>query len=207
MQNKIIRLLQWWLVFLAALLPLSWISYNAWIFNLGADPAKTIVDFLGQWALHFLWITLAITPLRRLLGWNGLIRYRRMMGLYALFYACLHLLSFATFIVGWRWDLLLQAFTERPYIFVGATALLLMIPLGITSTKGWQRRLKKRWGQLHQLVYLIAILVMIHLVWLIRASYFDALLYGSILAWMLGYRLYLKRRQIQVRRGPSPAES
>ncbi|MBY4675504.1 protein-methionine-sulfoxide reductase heme-binding subunit MsrQ [Marinobacterium arenosum] len=188
-----LRVLQWWLVFLAALLPLVSIGYDAWIFNLGADPAKEIVDHLGRWALYFLWITLAITPLRRLLHWGWLQRYRRMMGLYCLFYACLHLLAFATFIVGWRWDLLLTAFTERPYIFVGASALLLLIPLGITSTRGWQRRLKKNWLRLHRLAYPAALLVLVHVIWLIRSSYFDAVIYGVLLAWMLGYRLYLKR--------------
>lgn len=188
--SKAARLAEWWLLFLAALLPLAWLGNAAWSFRLGADPAKAIVDFTGQWALHFLWLSLAVTPLRRLFGWSRLMRYRRMLGLYALFYAMIHMLAFATFIVGWRLDLLLQAFTERPYIFVGASALLLLIPLGITSTKGWQRRLKKRWTQLHRLVYPISLLVMLHLIWLIRASYFDAVLYGSILAGLLGYRWF-----------------
>jgi len=190
-KHPVIRLLEWWLIFLGALIPLSWISWQAWSFNLGADPAKEITDFLGRWALYMLWGSLAVTPLRRMFGWNGLQRYRRMIGLYALFYAVCHLLAFGTFIIGWRWDLLQTALTERPYIIVGATALLLLIPLGITSTKGWQRRLKKRWSQLHKLVYPISLLVLVHVIWLIRDSYFDAFLYGSLLSWMLGYRFYL----------------
>lgn len=202
-----IRLLEWWLIFLAALVPLGWIGWQAWSFALGADPAKEITDFLGQWALYFLWGSLAITPLRQALGWTSLQRYRRMIGLYALFYVVMHLLAFATFIVGWRWDLLETALTERPYIIVGALALLLLIPLGITSTKGWQRRLKKRWTQLHKLVYPISVLALIHVVWLVRDSYFDAVLYGALLSWMLGYRFwrYLQRRQRSPRPKASPA--
>lgn len=187
------RFLQWWTIFLAALVPSVWIAYQAWSFNLGLDPAKEITDFLGQWALYMLWATLAVTPLRKL-GLKWLIRYRRMLGLYALFYAVLHLLAFGTFIIGWRWDLLQTALTERPYIIVGASALLLLIPLGVTSTKGWQRRLKKRWQKLHNLVYPISLLVMLHVIWLIRDSYFDAVLYGFLLVLMLGYRLYVKYR-------------
>jgi len=205
--QPVVRLLEWWLIFLAALVPLGWICWQAWSFALGADPAKEITDFLGQWALYFLWGSLAITPLRQALGWTSLQRYRRMIGLYALFYVVMHLLAFATFIVGWRWDLLETALTERPYIIVGALALLLLIPLGITSTKGWQRRLKKRWTQLHKLVYPISVLVLIHVVWLVRDSYFDAVLYGVLLSWMLGYRFwrYLQRRQRSPRPKASPA--
>ena len=188
-----LKRLEWWAVFLSFLLPVVWIGYQAWSFNLGLDPAKEITDFLGQWALYILWLTLAVTPLRRL-GFKRLMRYRRMFGLYAFFYACLHLLAFATFIIGWRFDLLLEAVTERPYIIVGATALLLLLPLAITSTKGWQRRLAKRWLSLHKLIYGIAALVLLHVVWLIRDSYFDAIIYAVILAWLLGYRLYLKYR-------------
>ncbi|MCV6591164.1 MAG: sulfoxide reductase heme-binding subunit YedZ [Marinobacterium sp.] len=205
--RPVIRLLEWWLVFLAALVPLVWIGWQAWSFALGADPAKEITDFLGLWALYLLWGSLAITPLRKALGWTSLQRYRRMIGLYALFYAVMHLLAFATFIVGWRLDLLQTALTERPYIIVGALALLLLIPLGITSTKGWQRRLKKRWSQLHKLVYPISLLVLVHVIWLIRDSYFDAVLYGSLLVAMLGYRAWgsLKRRT-GIRRGAGSAK-
>lgn len=202
LNHPAVRLLEWWLVFLAALLPLCWISWQAWSFALGADPAKEITDYLGQWALYLLWGSLAITPLRQALGWARLQRYRRMIGLYALFYATTHLLAFGTFIIGWRWDLLQTALTERTYIIVGALALLLLIPLGITSTKGWQRRLKKRWSQLHQLVYPISLLVLLHVVWLIRDSYFDAVMYGSLLGWMLGYRLWRRIQRRQRRSAP-----
>ena len=143
--NTWLRLLEWWLVFLLPLVPLALLTYNAWIFNLGADPAQEIVLETGVWAINLLWITLAITPLRRIFKIHWPMRYRRMLGLYSLFYAVVHLLSFATFILGWQWALLLKELVERPYIVVGALALLMLVPLGITSTQKMQRRLGKNW--------------------------------------------------------------
>jgi sulfoxide reductase heme-binding subunit YedZ len=188
------RRLFWLLLFCVSLLPLGWITVQAIQQQLGADPAQVIVSFLGIWALRFLWITLAVTPARRLFGMSWLQRYRRMLGLYALFYATLHLLAVATFILGWRPDLLLRELTERPYIIVGFSAWLLLLPLGITSTQGWQRRLGKRWKPLHGLIYPISLLVLLHFAWLIRAGYLEVLIYTLILAFLLGYRLYLKWR-------------
>ncbi len=188
------RWLFWSLLFFGSLLPLGWISWQAVQQKLGADPAQVIVTFLGIWALRYLWITLAVTPARRLFGLGWLQRYRRMLGLYALFYATLHLLAVATFILGWRPDLLLRELTERPYIIVGFSAWVLLLPLGITSTQGWQRRLGKRWKTLHWLIYPIALLVLLHFAWLIRAGYLEVLIYTLLLAFLLGYRLYLKWR-------------
>lgn len=188
------RWLFWSCIFVGSLLPLGWISLQAVQQKLGADPAQVIVTFLGIWALRYLWITLAVTPVRRLFGLGWLQRYRRMLGLYALFYATLHLLAVATFILGWRLDLLLRELTERPYIIVGFTAWVLLLPLGITSTQGWQRRLGKRWKTLHWLIYPIALLVLLHFAWLIRAGYLEVLIYTLLLAFLLGYRLYLKWR-------------
>lgn len=196
----------WWLVFLTCLIPVSLITFDAFNNNLGADPAKVIVDFLGLWALHFLWISLAITPIRHLFGWRRPLAFRRMLGLYAFFYASLHLLSVATFIFGWRLDLLIREVSERPYVIVGTLAFLLLVPLAITSTKGWQRKLKSNWMRLHKLVYPASILVLIHIVWLIRASYFDAFLYGGLLAFLLGYRLYRHGKNQRRRRVNSQAK-
>ncbi|MBR9829288.1 MAG: sulfoxide reductase heme-binding subunit YedZ [Oceanospirillales bacterium] len=184
----------WTLMFIGSLAPLGWISLQAVQQQLGADPAQVIVTFLGIWALRFLWLSLAITPARRLLGMAWLQRYRRMLGLYALFYATIHLLAVATFILGWRPDLLLRELTERPYIIAGFAAWILLLPLAVTSTQGWQRRLGKRWKRLHWLVYPIALLALLHFVWLIRAGYLEVLIYTLILAFLLGYRLYLKWR-------------
>ncbi|MFC6671011.1 sulfite oxidase heme-binding subunit YedZ [Marinobacterium aestuariivivens] len=190
---------RWWLVFLLPMLPLVWLVDRALALDLGADPAQAIVQFTGIWTLRLLWITLAITPLRRIFHWGWLQRYRRMMGLYALFYAIVHLLAFATFILGWRPDLLLRELSERPYIIVGTLALLLLIPLGVTSTRGMQRRLGPKWAKLHRLVYLIALLAMLHFIWQIRSSFQEQLIYGLILAWLLGYRLW-KRHRAPVRK-------
>lgn len=180
----------WWLVFLTALLPLFWLSYELYVGQLGVDPAKTIVDDLGTTAMQLLWLTLAVTPARKLLGWRRPLQFRRMLGLYALFYALLHLLAVATFIMGWRIDILVREFSERHYVIAGALALLLVIPLGVTSTKGWQRKLGRRWVKLHRLVYPAALLVLLHFVWLIRASYSEAALYASLLLFLLGYRIF-----------------
>lgn len=188
------RWLFWSLMFVGSLLPLGWITLQALQQKLGADPAQVVVTFLGIWALRYLWITLAVTPVRRLPGMGWLQRYRRMLGLYALFYASLHLLAVATFILGWRPDLLLRELTERPYIIVGFIAWVLLLPLGVTSTKGWQRRLGKRWQTLHWLIYPISLLVLLHFAWLIRAGYLEVLIYTLLLAFLLGYRLYLKWR-------------
>jgi len=188
-------ILQWWLVFLAAMAPFALLLNSALNNQLGADPAKTIVDELGSWAMNFLWITLAITPARRVLGWRKPLLFRRMMGLYAFFYAVLHLLAVATFILGWRADLIVREVSERPYVIAGFAAFLLLIPLAVTSTRGWQARLGRRWRTLHLLVFPAALLVLLHFVWLIRASYAEATFYTILLAFLLGIRLYISRRR------------
>ena len=185
----------WWLMFLAPLLPLGALVTSAVEGQLGADPAQTIVTTLGIWTIRLLFVTLAVTPCRRLLGWLWLQRYRRMLGLYTLFYATLHLLSVATFILGWRPDLIGYELSERPYIIVGFIAWLGLVPLGITSTKGWIKRLGKRWQQLHYLIYPISLLALLHFAWLIRAGYGEVLAYGIILSLLLGYRIAYRLRR------------
>ncbi|WP_290703227.1 protein-methionine-sulfoxide reductase heme-binding subunit MsrQ [Amphritea sp.] len=174
--------------------PLAALFVNLLNDNLGADPAKVIVKELGFWAITLLWLTLSVTPGIKLLGWRWLMSFRRMLGLYTFFYAVLHLLSFATFLVGWRWDILLTELTKRPYIVVGSLALLLLIPLTFTSTKAMQRRLGRRWKKLHSLVYPISLLAMLHFIWQIRSDFGQQLIFAILLAILLGYRLYLNRR-------------
>ncbi len=188
------RLLRWWFFFLLLLSPLAALFVNLLNDNLGADPAKVIVKELGFWAITLLWLTLSVTPGIKLLGWRWLMSFRRMLGLYTFFYAVLHLLSFATFLVGWRWDILLTELTKRPYIVVGSLALLLLIPLTFTSTKAMQRRLGRRWKKLHSLVYPISLLAMLHFIWQIRSDFGQQLIFAILLAILLGYRLYLNRR-------------
>ena len=182
----------WWLFWCAGLAPFVLLMYQVVTDQAGADPAQMLVLATGLWALRFLWLTLAVTPLRRLprLGW--LIRFRRMLGLYAFFYAVLHLLAFITFILGWRVDLVWREFTERPYIVVGLLSLLLLLPLAVTSMTYWMRRLGRNWVRLHWLIYPAAVLAMVHFIMQIRAGYAEQLLYGSLLLILLGYRAVVK---------------
>jgi len=193
LNTKLFQRFRWWLIFITSALPVSLLVYAAYHQQLGADPAKEIVLELGTWAINFLWITLAITPVRKIFGWNWLVKYRRMMGLYSFFYAALHLLAFATFMVGWNWKILIVEITERPYAIVGFIALILLLPLAVTSTKAMQRKLKKHWLTLHKLVYPIALLCLLHIIWQIRSDFSEALSYGLLLCFLLGYRYYQKR--------------
>lgn len=187
-------LLRWWAFFLLLLSPFLILVNDVLSNNLGADPARYVVTELGFWAMTWLWLTLAVTPLRRGLGWAWLLRYRRMFGLYAFTYAALHLLAFAAFLIEWRADLLIRELTKRPYIIVGSLAILLLLPLALTSTRGMQRRLGRRWLQLHRLIYPASLLVLLHFIWQIRSDYGQHLFFATVLAIMLGYRLYLKKR-------------
>jgi sulfoxide reductase heme-binding subunit YedZ len=182
----------WSGIFVAGISPVVLLVLQVVFGYAGADPAQYIVLFTGIWALRFLWISLAITPLRQFRSLAWLFRFRRMLGLYALFYAILHLFAFATFILGWRMDLIYREFTQRPYILVGLASLAILILLGITSTQGWKKRLGRRWIHLHQLVYLAAILALIHYLMQIRAGYADHLLYSALLLLLLGYRVQKK---------------
>jgi sulfoxide reductase heme-binding subunit YedZ len=157
--------------------------------SLGANPVEELIHRCGKWGLKFLLITLAVTPLRRLTGWNWLIRFRRMLGLFAFFYLLLHFLVYAG--LDQRFDLavILEDVAERPYITIGMTALVLLIPLALTSTRGMMRRLGRRWQQLHRLVYPIAILGVWHFYWQVKLDTLEPLVYAAILAALLGFRL------------------
>ncbi|WP_136681556.1 protein-methionine-sulfoxide reductase heme-binding subunit MsrQ [Neptunomonas sp. XY-337] len=193
-RGRAAQLCLWWGIFLVSLVPLLLLVSQAYQGRLGADPAKEIVLETGLWAAVFLWLSLWVTPLRRRIGVRWVLRFRRMLGLYAFFYAVLHSLAFATFIAGWRFDLLIKEITERPFIIVGMLSLLGLVPLAATSTKKMQKRLGKRWSRLHKTVYSISLLVLLHIVWMVRASYFDAIVFGVFLLVALGerslYRFY-----------------
>ena len=159
---------------------------------LGPEPGKAVTWFTGQWAFNSLLLTLAVTPLKSWLGWKWLVVHRRMLGLFVMFYATLHLFSYVIFLLAWEWGDIGSELIERPYLTLGFIAWLLLIPLTITSTKGWQRRLKRNWKSLHKLVYLIAILCAVHYLLQIRSNWFEPTLYALIALLLLGQRFSWK---------------
>ena len=176
-------------VFLLALIPLAWLVRGMLAGTLGANPAETIQLQTGRWAFKFLLLTLAVTPVRRLTKWNVLIQYRRMLGLFAFSYATLHLTAYYAFDLNFSVAALLGDTAKRPFIFMGMAAFLLMVPLALTSTKGWIRRLGKKWTLLHRLVYASGICAAIHFAWKVKVFTGDPVLYAVILTLLLGFRL------------------
>ncbi|MBS1248383.1 MAG: ferric reductase domain protein transrane component domain, partial [Proteobacteria bacterium] len=144
----------------------------------------------GDWSLRFLLLTLAVTPLRRLTGWNGLQRFRRLLGLFAFFYVSLHFGVYLVFDQFFDWRAIVADIAKRPYITVGFAGWLLLIPLAVTSTGGMMKRLGRNWQGLHRLVYLIGALGVLHYLWLVKADLSEPLLYAGILALLLSYRLW-----------------
>lgn len=188
------------LIFFLSLIPLVFIVYKILTNQLGADPAKTIVLFTGEWAIYFLFITLAVTPLRRFINFKNfhfrwLQTHRRMLGLFTLFYAVLHVLAFLVFILGLDFSRFGKELVERPYILVTIPAVILLVVLGITSTKSMMRRLGSNWIRLHKSIYLIAILAWVHVFMQVRSSYFEAVLFGVILLALLLPRLFWALRK------------
>ena len=179
-------------VFLLALVPFALLLIRALQNNLGPDPAQELSIETGEWTLRFLLITLALTPLRDFTGRSEFVRQRRMLGLFALFYATVHLLGWMTFILGFRWFAIVEELIERPYITVGFTSYLILFALGITSPKAMVRKLGKNWKRLHRLVYLASVLGVVHLLWILRTDIGEAVLYGSIVFVLLVYRIARK---------------
>ena len=176
-------------VFLACLIPLGQLLYNAWAGDLTANPIEYITHFTGDWSLIFLLATLSVTPLRKIFGWNEIIKLRRMLGLFAFFYVLLH---FSTYIVldhFFDFERIVKDVYKRPYVTAGFTAFVLLIPLAATSTAVMIRRLGKRWQQLHRLVYVAAIAGVVHFYWLVKADIRRPVQYAAVLALLLGYRL------------------
>ena len=180
------------LIFILALGPLAWLVSAALAGHLGANPIEAVTRSLGDWALRFLLLTLAITPLRRFSGWRWPLRFRRMLGLYAFFYAALHLTSYIVLDQFFYWPGIWEDIIKRPYITVGMLSFLLLIPLAVTSTYGMMRRLGKNWQRLHRLVYLIAIGAVLHFYMLVKADTREPLLYAGILLVLLLARLQRK---------------
>lgn len=179
------------IVFAFALVPLGKLVAGVVYFPdwLGANPAEFITRSTGDWTLRFLLVTLAVTPLRKLVGWHWLLRFRRMLGLFAFFYGTVHLSSYVAFDHVFDVTEILLDIVKRPFITVGLTAFLLMAPLAMTSTDGMVRRLgAKRWLALHRLVYLIAPLGVLHFWWMVKRDITEPAIYAVLLAILLGYR-------------------
>ena len=187
-------------MFLLCLLPLGKLALEIFGLagmSLGANPIEELIHRLGKWGLNFLLITLSVTPLRNLTGMNWLIRFRRMLGLFTFFYILLHFLTYAG--LDQRFDIvvIVEDIVERPYITIGMSALLLLLPLAITSTKGMMRRLGKRWQKLHRLVYVIGALGVWHFYWQVKEDILEPSIYIIVLVVLLGYRILTRWRRKQ----------
>ena len=195
-------------VFAASLAPFAWLTCSAfgWLgFSAGVDPVKFLELECGQTALNFIFITLLVTPVRQLAGLAHLVRLRRMLGLFAFFYAALHFTVYVVLDLDFDWHILGADIAKRPYITVGFSALVMLIPLAVTSTNRMMRRLGRRWAKLHRLVYVIAMLGVWHFYWQEKVDVREPLLYAAVLALLLGYRAVRAWRQRRTyREGGSP---
>jgi sulfoxide reductase heme-binding subunit YedZ len=189
-------------VFLFCLLPLVALGWRALHGELTANPIEFITHATGDWTLRFLVITLCITPFRKILHIPELVRFRRMLGLFAFFYACLHFTTYIWLDKFFDLSEMWKDIAKRKYITVGFSAFLLLIPLAVTSTAGWIRRLGgKRWQMLHRLIYFSASLGVIHYYWLVKSAVIRPLTYGAIVAILLLWRLFAllsKKKQLRV---------
>jgi methionine sulfoxide reductase heme-binding subunit len=190
-QTQLVRRVLKPVVFAAALAPFVWLVYGIVAGDLGANPVETVTNTTGIWTLRLLVVTIAITPVRWLTGWNPIVRFRRMMGLFAFFYATLHFLTYFildhSLMLAGVWE----DIVKRPYITAGFTAFVLMIPLAVTSTQGWIRRLGgRRWSLLHKLVYVSAALGVLHYWWKVKLDVTDPAIYAGLVTALLAVRLW-----------------
>lgn len=182
------------LVIGACSLPLVLLATQLARGQLGPDPAERLMQDTGEWALRGLALVLLASPLARA-GWRGVFRYRRILGVSVFLYVSVHLLLFAQVYVGWSGALLIEELKERPYVLVGFSAWVSLLPLALTSTDSARRRLGRRWRQLHRLIYPATLLAWLHLLWLARSDVGEAVVYGLIFAALLGWRLRRYRQR------------
>ena len=189
------------LLFAALAVPLAILGFDVWRellipgSGLGPDPGAEMVHRLGAWGLRMLLLTLAVSPASRLLRRPRLIRFRRMIGLWAFAYLAAHFAAYLALLAGFELATIAGDIVKRPYITVGFLALLALIPLAVTSTRGWQRRLGRRWRLLHRLIYPASIAAWIHLLWLSKGGFMDPFVYGLVLAVLLGERIAARMRR------------
>ncbi len=176
-------------VFLLCLLPFLWVAWQLYTDRLGANPIDEIADASGEWTLRLLLIALAMTPLKRLSGWGWSIRIRRMLGLFAFFYACLHLMIYLWLDQFFDWQEIFLDVLDRPFITMGMLAFALLIPLVVTSNRVMIKRLGKSWKKLHRLAYLVPALGVVHYWWLVKADVLEPLIYGLVLLALLAFRV------------------
>lgn len=195
-------------IFAASLIPalyVAWALYSDFAMStrlLGSNPINEAEHYTGRWTLRFLIATLAVTPARRMLGWNWLIKYRRMLGLFAFAYATIHLTVFFAIDIFFDARELVNEIIKRPYVTVGMTTWLLLFPLAMTSTAGWVRRLGgKRWIALHRLIYIAAVTGTIHFLWAVKKDIQRPLVYGAVIALLLALRLWLRHSNARSRLG------
>lgn len=179
-------------VFILALLPVVTLVWQLLADQLGANPIDEIADATGQWTLRFLLITLMAMPLKRLFGWGWTIRVRRMLGLFAFFYATLHLVTYLWLDQFFDWGEIGLDILDRPFITVGMLSFILLLPLVVTSNKAMVRRLGRNWKRLHRLAYVIPLLGVLHYWWLVKADVREPLVYGAVLVVLLAFRVRRK---------------
>ncbi|HFD79828.1 MAG TPA: sulfoxide reductase heme-binding subunit YedZ [Gammaproteobacteria bacterium] len=187
------------LVFTLCLLPLVVLGWQGYADRLGANPIETITRSLGDWALRLLLLTLMMTPLRRRFGWRWPPALRRMLGLFAFFYALLHLVTYLWLDQFFDWGEIWLDILERPFITVGMLAFVLLLPLVLTSNRYMMRRLGRNWKKLHRLAYVVPALAVLHFWWLVKADVSQPLFYGLILLLLLAFRLPARRRPLAAR--------
>lgn len=190
------------LVFMLCSLPFAGLALGAFAvpgFSLGANPVEMLLHSCGKWGLNLLLLTLCITPLAHFSGWRALFAYRRMLGLFAFFYACMHLLIYLVLDQSFLWSAVIEDVLERPYITLGFSAWLMLLPLAVTSTNSMIRRLGQRWTQIHRLIYPASILVAWHFYWQVKQDIREPLLYAAALSLLLAWRLYKQHKQTRSR--------
>lgn len=193
-------------VWIAALSPLALLVWDGLGGGLGAEPIEEVTHRTGITALVLLLCSLAVTPVRRVTGWNGAVKLRRPLGLFAFFYATLHFLTYL-FDQEFLPEYIVEDVVEHPYVTAGFTAFLLLVPLALTSTQGMIRRLGRRWQKLHRLVYAAAALAVLHFAWLVKKDLTEPLVYAAVLALLLAFRLPVAsgaKKPPRVRARPSP---
>jgi len=176
-------------VFLLCLTPFAWLVTRTLTGRLGINPVEDLELTTGIWALRFLVLTLAVTPILRVTGWNRIIQYRRMLGLFAFFYVCVHFLIYVAVDQFFAWSLIIKDVAKRPFITMGFTAFVLMIPLALTSTKGWIRRLGRKWQMLHRLIYISGVCAAIHYLWKVKVIIGSPVYYAAMIGILLTFRL------------------